>query len=41
MVYCKVRNLHKLVKLNDLEAVYLGIPVRRFIFRHTFWQEKK
>ena len=20
---------------------YLGIPVRRFIFRHTFWQEKK
>ena len=25
MVYCKVRNLHRLVKLNDLEAVYLQL----------------
>ena len=23
MVYCKIRNLQKLVDLNDLEAVYL------------------
>ena len=26
----------------QLEAeIYVGISVRRFIFRHTFWQEKK